>query len=435
VHDEELTGRVLDGKYVLGPVIGRGAIGRVYRAKQISLEREVAIKILNPGYSHHPEAIARFRLEARAASRIRHPGIVTILDWGKDVDGLVYLVIEYLPGRDLFDVAQKEAPLESARIARLMQQVALALGHAHGEGVIHRDLKPENLRVVEDPVAPLAHRERIKIYDFGVAHVTRGLTRVLTQVGVLVGTPYYMSPEQAASIEVLPQSDLYSCGVIMFLLATGTLPFVAPSPIDVAAMHLKKRPLRPSVLNTDLDPRLEKVILRCLSKDPWQRPASGAELAAMLEPIASHPQARFPTQGSGTEKRAHKPTGLVTAWAVGATTALVALGAFHVARGGLRASPAAAASPICPTMPTELTPFEHAPLENAPSAPNPLAPSGTTSPAGAVEPSREVEVPSPGEGPTDIGPPSEVQRDKSLAPVESTHSALGPSSAHPNEKL
>src|SRR5258708_22238809 len=240
VRDQELTGRVLDGKYVLGPVIGKGAIGRVYRAKQISLEREVAIKVLNPGYSNHPEAVARFRLEARAASRIRHPGIVTILDWGKDPEGLLYLVIEYLGGRDLFDVAQKEAPLDSGRTARLIQQVALALAHAHTQAVIHPHLKPDTLRVLEDPIAPLAQRERVNVYDFGVAHVTRGLTRVLTQVGVLVGTPYYMSPEQASSTEVLPQSDLYSCGVIMYLLATGTLPFVAPSPIDVAPMPLQK---------------------------------------------------------------------------------------------------------------------------------------------------------------------------------------------------
>jgi serine/threonine-protein kinase len=422
VHDAELTGRVLDGKYVLGPVIGRGAIGRVYRAKQISLEREVAIKILNPGYSNHPEAIARFRLEARAASRIRHPGIVTILDWGKDVDGLVYLVIEYLPGRDLFDVAQKEAPLESGRIARLMQQVALALGHAHGEGVIHRDLKPENLRVVEDPVAPLAHRERIKIYDFGVAHVTRGLTRVLTQVGVLVGTPYYMSPEQAASIEVLPQSDLYSCGVIMFLLATGTLPFVAPSPIDVAAMHLRKRPLRPSVLNTELDPRLEKVILQCLSKDPWQRPASGAELASMLDPIASHPMvARFPTRDTKNE-RPGKPTRLFTAWAVGAASALVVIGATHLARSRVPPSGIAAAAQ-CPTAP--IAPADQAPLAPI-TAPVPAA--------GAPEPSREAPA-LPVEGPTDLGPPTEVQRDRAVAPIETTHSVFGPSAAPPNEKL
>jgi tRNA A-37 threonylcarbamoyl transferase component Bud32 len=286
VHEDRLTGRVLDGKYILGPRIGQGAIGRIYRATQISLEREVAIKILNPGYTHHPEAIARFRLEARAASCINHPGIVTVLDWGKESDGLLYLVIEYLKGRDLFEVARNEAPLPAARIARLMQQVALALGHAHGLGIVHRDLKPENLRVLEDPTAPPFLRELVKIYDFGVAQVTQGLMRVLTQEGAMVGTPSYMSPEQAASAEAVAQSDLYSCGVIMFLLATGTLPFVAESPLDVAAMHIHKAPSPPSLLNPGIDRRLQDVILACLAKKPAQRPASGAELARLLDPIA-----------------------------------------------------------------------------------------------------------------------------------------------------
>ena len=419
MHENELTGRVLDGKYVLGPVIGRGAIGRVYRAKQLSLEREVAVKILNPGYSNHPEAIARFRLEARAASRIRHPGIVTILDWGKDTDGLFYLVIEYLPGRDLFDIAQKEAPLESARIARLMQQIALALAHAHGEGVIHRDLKPENLRVLEDPVAPIAHRERVKIYDFGVAHVTRGLTRVLTRVGALVGTPYYMSPEQAASQEVMPQSDLYSCGVIMYLLATGTLPFVAPSPIDVAAMHLKKRPLRPSVLNPELDPRLEKIILCCLAKDPWQRPASGAELAAMLDPIASAPAvARFPIGGAHDERRAKRPSRLVTAWAVGATSALLAIVAAQIARGGVKSTSAATARispPLC---------------DSAIGAPiNVVAPQIASEPIDLITPVGPI-------APTPEGSETTVDIARQLPPVpDVTHSALGPGSPRANEKL
>jgi serine/threonine-protein kinase len=286
VRHDPLTGRVLDGKYVLGPRIGQGAIGRVYRATQLSLDREVAVKVLNPNYTHHPEAIARLRLEARAASRISHPGIVTILDWGKDPNGLVFLVIEYMKGRDLFDVAKKEGPLECSRIARLIQQVALALAHAHEHGIIHRDLKPENLRVLTDPLAPPSRRELVKIYDFGVAHVTRGLTRVFTKVGVMVGTPYYMSPEQATSAEAVPQSDLYSCGVVMFLLATGTLPFNGSSPLEVAAQHVEKPPPRPSTLNPRIDARLEAVILACLAKKPADRPVSGAELAAMLEPIA-----------------------------------------------------------------------------------------------------------------------------------------------------
>src|SRR5262249_54428400 len=148
---------------------------------QVSLDREVAVKVLHPSYTHHPEAIARFRLEARAASRISHPGIVTILDWGKEQGGLLYLVTEYLKGRDLFELAQEQAPLPASRVARLMQQVALALAHAHALDIVHRDLKPENLRVLDDPLAPPSHRELVKIYDFGAAQVTRGLSRVCTQ--------------------------------------------------------------------------------------------------------------------------------------------------------------------------------------------------------------------------------------------------------------
>ncbi len=365
VTQDLFTGRVLDGKYVLGPIIGQGAIGRVYRARQISLEREVAVKILNPGYTNHPEAIARFRLEARAASRISHPGIVTTLDWGQDPDGLLYLVIEYMPGRDLFDIAQNEAPLDSARIARLMQQVALALAHAHSEGVIHRDLKPENLRVMEDLLAPATHREIVKIYDFGVAHVTRGLTRVFTKVGVLVGTPYYMSPEQAASAEVLPQSDLYSCGVIMFLLATGMLPFVATSPLEVASMHVKKRPPRPSSLHRRVDPRLEQVILRCLAKDPWERPASGAELAELLEPITRGQLERTVSGPSPQAPRTARPRRALhwtTAWAIGATSAFAAFATAQWVRASVSATPEAAMTLSC------------APDSNFASSPTPTMP-------------------------------------------------------------
>lgn len=422
----ELTGRVLDGKYVLGPVIGRGAIGRVYRARQLSLEREVAVKILNPGYANHPEAVARFRLEAQAASRIRHPGIVTILDWGKDVDGLLYLVIEYLAGRDLFDVAQKEAPLDSPRIARLIQQVAMALGHAHGEGIIHRDLKPENLRVLEDPVAPLTHREHVKIYDFGVAHVTRGLTRVFTQVGVLVGTPYYMSPEQASSVEVLPQSDLYSCGIIMYLLATGTLPFVAPSPVEVAAMHLKKRPLRPSILNPEIDPRLERIILRCMSKDPWRRPASGAELAAMLDPIASTPPTSHPSFEGGGDVQPRRSSAWLTAWAIGATAASVVIAAAHFAHG----SPGITTATDMRCEAQFLDPNSQADITRQ------LDPSREPNPnTHIVGPTSRGEEKPPSLGATQARRAGELEPHGRVEPVDPSRSALLPSSTLSAEKL
>jgi hypothetical protein len=163
-----------------------------------------------------------------------------------------------------------------------------------------------------------------------------------------------------------------------------------------------------------------------LSKDPWQRPASGAELAAMLEPIASHPTTRFPTHAPPLP-RAKKPLRLVTAWALGAASALVALGATHLAQSRVPAAGTIAASPICPTLPVDLSPLDRSTETTAPAA---LPAQG-----GTTEPNREVETTSPSEGPTDLGPPSEVQRDKTLAPMETSHSALRPGSPHSNEKL
>jgi serine/threonine-protein kinase len=355
VQQDPLTGRILDGKYILGPRIGQGAIGRVYQAHQVSLDREVAVKVLNPSYSHHPEAIARFRLEARAASRISHPGIVTILDWGKDQGGLLYLVTEYLKGRDLFELAQEQAPFPAARVARLMQQVALALAHAHALDIVHRDLKPENLRVLDDPLAPPSHRELVKIYDFGAAQVTRGLSRVCTQVGVLVGTPYYMSPEQAASAEAVPQSDLYSCGVIMFLLAAGTLPFVGASPLDVAAMHLNQAPPRPSLYNPEIDPRLEELILACLAKKPADRPGSAAALAALLEPITS--ESPPPPHSAVRPIGEQRPRRWAVAGAIAAFSAASGFALAQASRGidsaiaSSCAEPHAQSSPVEPALP------------------------------------------------------------------------------------
>jgi serine/threonine protein kinase len=315
-------------------MIGRGAVGRVYRATQICLDREVAIKILHPGYVNHAEAVTRFKLEACAVSRLQHPGIVTVFDWGHDGDGLYYLAIEYMPGVDLFDIAQKEAPIASARIARLMEQVARALGHAHAQGVIHRDLKPENLRVIEDAYAAGGSREIVKIYDFGIARVAQAAAAGCTQIGALVGTPYYMSPEQAAAQPVSPESDIYACGVIMYLLATGHLPFVAASPIEVASMHIRELPPSPSQLNPHIDPRLERIILRCLAKTPDARPRAGADLAAMLSDVGRrdpseqsvplHRAASLAVAASGGTARALRTRALpwTAAWAIGATSAL-----------------------------------------------------------------------------------------------------------------
>lgn len=283
VGRDPLLGRVLGAKYELVETIGSGATGFVYRARQLSLQRDVAVKILQPSCVNRAEVVGRFRLEARAASMLSHPGIVTVLDWGQEPDGLLYLVVEYLPGADLFDIAHAEGPFSSQRIAKLMIQVARALAHAHAHGVIHRDLKPENLRILRDKGSG---DEVVKIYDFGTAFVAGVVAEGVTETGMVVGTPDYFSPEQAAARPVGPRSDIYSCGVIMFLLATGSLPFRGRTTVELARMHVATQPPKPSRLRPDIDPRLESVILQCLAKRPADRPSSALRLAAMLAPLA-----------------------------------------------------------------------------------------------------------------------------------------------------
>jgi eukaryotic-like serine/threonine-protein kinase len=373
-------------------MIGRGAVGRVYLATQICLDREVAIKILHPSYVNHSEALARFRLEACAVSRLSHPGIVTVFDWGHDEYDLFYLAIEYLPGVDLFEIAQKEAPIPAARIARLMEQVARALSHAHAQGIIHRDLKPENLRVIDDPYSSGDRREIVKIYDFGIAHVAEAAA-ACTQAGALVGTPYYMSPEQAAAAPVAPQSDLYACGVIMFLLATGELPFVADSPIEVASMHIREPPPLPSSKNPGIDPRLEAIILHCLAKRPRDRPRSGVELAAMLNVIAESsgraetaPSRTMPEPfGIGRRQAFHSALlPWTTAWAIGATSALGTM----LADQWIHTSwePGTTEARTCIPDPSRQT-YSERPAARPPAAPSPAEPND---PGGATPPSPDT---------------------------------------------
>lgn len=283
VGHDPLLGRVLGGKYELVAAIGSGATGFVYRARQLALHRDVAVKVLQPNCVTRSEVVGRFRLEARAVSMLNHPGIVTVLDWGEEPDGLLYLVVEYLPGADLFDIAHAEGPFSSQRIAKLMIQVARALSHAHAQGVIHRDLKPENLRLIQDKASG---EELVKIYDFGTAFVAGVVAEGVTEAGMVVGTPDYFSPEQAAARPVGPRSDIYSCGVIMYFLATGKLPFNGRTTVELARMHVASPPPKPSKLRSDIDPRLESTIMQCLAKRPADRPPSALRLGSMLAPIA-----------------------------------------------------------------------------------------------------------------------------------------------------
>jgi serine/threonine protein kinase len=253
--------------YTLLEPIGHGGMAVVYRARQESLDRTVAVKVLSEHLAASTEFLERFRREARTAANLRHPNVITVHDYGQDERGVPYLVLEYIEGATLADLM--DAGLDDGRIPTLLDQIAAGLDYAHARGVIHRDIKPGNVLITEDGRAVLA--------DFGLAWLLEGAHLTLT--GGVIGTPEYMSPEQAAGEPIDHRSDVYALGVVLYEMLVGERPFVAETPIGVLLKHLQDP--APSVLDArpDLPPAVGQVLARCLLKDPVQRYASAGELA------------------------------------------------------------------------------------------------------------------------------------------------------------
>ncbi|WP_437581369.1 protein kinase domain-containing protein [Sorangium sp. So ce887] len=357
-----LRGRLLGGRYLVEHMIGAGAMGRVYRARHLGLGRACAVKIIRErvaspraaggagrrvcttrvaspprregpglrgssgvsersrtdarsrsgGGARAGDAVLRFHVEALAASRLDHPNIVRVLDFGceptealgagaggrePEPPSLWYLVTEHLDGEDLIDLLNATPILPAERIVAIMRQLCSALQHAHDAGVIHRDVKPENIRLVprvDDDGAPF---EQVKLLDFGTAkllHDERSgafpgaplLAMPADDGRLVIGTPAYMSPEQAAGQPVDARSDIYACGVLLFEMATGRLPFERPTPIALAAAHVESPPPLPSALHPAIDPDLEALILQCLRKNPDDRLQSARALREALAHVA-----------------------------------------------------------------------------------------------------------------------------------------------------
>lgn len=290
---DPLLGRLLGGgKYQLTEVIGAGSSGVVYRAHHGALERTVAIKVLHPLYQVHPSFVGRFEREARATSMLDHECITRVLDFGREPEGLLYLVMEHLEGVTLDRLVAREGKLPTDRALDIVAQVLGALAVAHEQGVVHRDVKPENVMVVLDRDDRGEPRERVKVCDFGIAKLMgsperRGRSEPkLTDAGVLCGTPQYMSPEQAAGREVDARADLYACGVILYELVTGEVPFVADSPVALLSKHVFEPPPPPTQKNPSLSPHVEAVILRALAKDPAHRQPSARAFREQLVALA-----------------------------------------------------------------------------------------------------------------------------------------------------
>ena len=327
----DLVGRVIANKYAVRSVIGSGAMGTVYRAQQIALDKIVALKVLNDDLRDDAEFVARFHTEARAASRLDHPNSTRVLDFGEEPDGLLYIAMELLEGRTLAELLDDEFPLRPERVASILSQALAAIGAAHKIGILHRDLKPDNIVVLErrdDEDRPV---DVVKVCDFGIAKlegaaevegVARAESRAAsamrspTRAGIIVGTPQYMSPEQARGEPLDPRSDLYALGVVLFELLTRRAPFDDGTPAEVLWKHATEEPPTPSSLHPNVDPRLEAICVRALRKDRDQRFANAREMRSELKPILENGDpAAPPSRASAPREHVSAPT--ISATSVG----------------------------------------------------------------------------------------------------------------------
>jgi serine/threonine protein kinase len=275
VPGDTLVGRDLDGRYTIGAKLGQGGMGAVYRARQHAMGREVAIKVVSPNLVKDAPTIKRFLREAKLASRLVHPNIVSVLDFGQTADGLFYLVMELVSGRTLHDLLAERGALGAERLVRIGSQICDALEGAHELPIIHRDLKPANIMVLA------TGRDLVKVLDFGLAKSLSPDTTptTMTSAGALLGTPTFMPPEVATGSAVDHRADLYSLGCILYVIATGRPPFVSESIPELIAMHGTV----PAPRTTGVPASIAQVIDRLLAKNPGDRYPTAAALRDALE--------------------------------------------------------------------------------------------------------------------------------------------------------
>lgn len=281
-----MPGRILNGRYRLGLLLGRGGMAEVYEAHDELLARPVAVKMLRPDMAADPEVRARFEIEARSAARLHHPNVVSVFDTGEDGDD-PYLVMERLPGESLAD-RMARGPVAPEWLRGVAGDVLAALGAAHDVGLVHRDVKPANVLLTSEGQA--------KVADFGIAKSAETLGGDPTSTGLLLGTPAYLAPERIHGEPATPRSDLYSLGVVLYEALTGVKPFVGETAMAVAtAIATMPTPsLEPAGAGPGLDPQMIAAVERAMAKDPAQRPATAAEMAADLGLGAPPPAAMAP---------------------------------------------------------------------------------------------------------------------------------------------
>lgn len=286
-------GEVVDGRYEIVGELGRGGMGVVYRAHQAAVSRDVALKLLHPAKTGEREAATRFEREMQAIAQLEHPHIVRLYDVGTTSVGERYMAMELVEGRTLAQIIEREGRLPPGRAAHVGRQVARALSHAHGRGIVHRDLTPRNILLRDLEGAP----DTVTVLDFGLvallgSHGASSDEDPLTREGAMLGTPRYFAPEQARGGKVGHAADLYSLGVVLYEALAGAPPFSAPNPVRLAYLHVHEPPQPPSERVAGIPPWLEQVVMRLLAKYPAARPPDARAVAKLLEGPATPRRSR-----------------------------------------------------------------------------------------------------------------------------------------------
>ena len=279
---DPMTGRVLDGRYRIGPRIARGGMAAVYEATDLRLDRTVAVKVMHPGLGDDAEFAARFVREARAAARLSHPNVVAVYDQGDD-DGAVFLAMELVDGITLRDVIRKDSPLPPGRALALMEPVLSALAAAHRAGLIHRDVKPENVLIASDAKSGPSG---VKVADFGLARAVSADTQHTATGGVLIGTVSYLAPELVVDGRADARADVYAAGVVLYELLTGAKPHEGESPIQVAYKHVHEDVPPPSSVVPGIPAYVDALVARATARERTLRPADASVLLHQLRRVS-----------------------------------------------------------------------------------------------------------------------------------------------------
>ena len=277
----DLVGRHLFGQYQIIKKLGEGGMGAVYQARQEAIDQDIAIKVLLSEAARSPEIVQRFHREAKVISMLTHPNIIRVFIFGRTEEGLLYLAMEFVKGRELREDIRRLGH-DELRVIRIMKQTCSALAEAHDVGIVHRDLKPDNILLTKHR----GEEDFVKILDFGIAKITENEDEnqaKLTQAGIVYGTPEYLSPEQAQALPLDHRTDIYSLGVMLFEMMTGRVPFQGDSPVQILTQHVFGEMPRPNDVSTrPIAPTMENIILRAMARDPKERFGDALEMYRAL---------------------------------------------------------------------------------------------------------------------------------------------------------